>query len=501
VNQGQRFDPPQLRRLGDYELIEELARGGVGVIYRARQLSLNRVVALKMIRDSHLASPRSIQRFQIEAEAAAKLEHPNIVPIYEFGELEGQQFLSMKLVEGQDLAKRLHGVPMDARPLAQLMATLARAIHYAHQRGILHRDLKPANVLIDAHGQPHVTDFGLAKLPDHEANLTLSRDILGSPNYMAPEQAAGKTHELTTAADVYSLGAILYELLTGRAPFLADTPLETLRQVTQDEPRPPSALYRFADRDLQTICLKCMEKDPARRYGSAEKLAEDLERWLDGRPIQARRVTLAERVWKWARRRPALAGLGGTAALLILLIAIGVPSFRRARAQAAEARARAKAELVEAEQEFRNSLARLGDKRTFQASSVLTLLARDLWLQSRYEEAEGFARQSLKIREEVCPNSWYRFVTQCLVGACLLGQRNFGEAEPLMQSGFEGMMQRAYQIAPAELPGVKEDLNALASLFVDLGQPQKAAEWRQRAEMLAKAASEKPRPGFMSGTN
>jgi len=233
---------------GDYEILDEIARGGMGVIYRARQISLNRFVALKMVRDSHLASARSIQRFQIEAEAAAKLDHPNIVPIYEFGALDDQRFLSMKLVEGTDLGKHLRGVPMDARHLAQLMATLARAIHYAHQRGILHRDLKPANILLDGQGQPHVTDFGLARLADQDSALTLSSDIIGSPNYMAPEQAAGKSHELTTAADVYSLGAIMYELLTGRPPFRAETPLETMRKVREEEPDPPRSLYTFADR-------------------------------------------------------------------------------------------------------------------------------------------------------------------------------------------------------------------------------------------------------------
>ena len=306
---------------GDYEILDEIARGGMGVIYRARQISLNRFVALKMVRDSHLASARSIQRFQIEAEAAAKLDHPNIVPIYEFGALDNQRFLSMKLVEGTDLVKHLRGVPMEGRRLAQLMATLARAIHYAHQRGILHRDLKPANILLDGQGQPHVTDFGLARLADQDSGLTLSSDIIGSPNYMAPEQAAGKSHELTTAADVYSLGAIMYELLTGRPPFRAETPLETMRKVREEEPDPPRSLYTFADADLETICLKCMEKDPQRRYGSAESLAEDLERWLRQEPIRARPVTPVERVMKWMRRNPKVATL---LVLLHLVFLIGL---------------------------------------------------------------------------------------------------------------------------------------------------------------------------------
>jgi len=304
---------PPIRRLGDYELLEEIARGGMGIVYRARQVSLNRIVALKMIRDSQLATPNAVKRFRIEAEAAARLEHPNLVPLFEFGELEGFQFLSMRFIEGSSLTKELHGRPMDARPAAELIAKIARAIHYAHQRGILHRDLKPANILLDAQGQPHVTDFGLAKFTEQESGLTLSSDVLGSPNYMAPEQAAGNGQQLTTAADVYSLGAILYEMLTGRAPFLAAAPLETMRKVVEEEPIPPHALYSFVDEDLETICLKCMEKEPARRYGAALELAQDLERWVAGEPIHARPVGIFERVGKWMRRNPKIT------ALLVLL--------------------------------------------------------------------------------------------------------------------------------------------------------------------------------------
>ena len=309
------------RAFGQYELLEEIARGGMGIVYRARQLGLNRLVALKVIRDSQLASHQAMQRFQLEAEAAAKLHHPNIVPIYEFGEVHGQHFLSMKLVDGMDLGKQLHGRPMEARPLAQLMATLAQAIHHAHQRGVLHRDLKPANVLIDASGQPSVTDFGLAKLAGREATLTLSSDVLGSPNYMAPEQAAGGSDEVTMAVDIYSLGAIMYELLTGRAPFRAETPLKTMRKVMEEEPQAPRTLYQLADADLQTICLKCMEKHPRQRYGSAEALADDLGRWLRKEPIHARPATPTERLGKWVRRNPKVATL---TTLLLLALAAGL---------------------------------------------------------------------------------------------------------------------------------------------------------------------------------
>ena len=306
-------NPDAPKRFGDYELLEEIGRGGMGVIWKAREVSLERLVALKMIRDSQLASPKARERFRVEAEAAGKLHHPNIVPIYEFGTAEGNPFISMPLVEGSDLARMTRGTPMDAQPLARLMAKLAHAIHFAHQRGILHLDLKPANVLVDAQGEPHVTDFGLAKRIGPAEVTAVASEIIGSPNYMAPEQVSGRTDEITTAADVYSLGAIMYELLTGRAPFRSESPLLTLRKVQEEEPVPPRMLYKFADPELETICLKCMEKSPERRYTSARTFAVDLERWLNHEPIQARPVTVNQRVSKWVHRNP------GIAALLVLV--------------------------------------------------------------------------------------------------------------------------------------------------------------------------------------
>jgi eukaryotic-like serine/threonine-protein kinase len=313
-----------IRRLGDYELLEEIARGGMGIVYRARQVSLNRIVALKMIRDSQLATPNAVKRFRIEAEAAARLEHPNLVPLFELGELEGFQFLSMRLIEGSSLAKELHGVPMDVPRVAELMVTLARAIHYAHQRGVLHRDLKPANVLLDSAGAPHITDFGMAKVADRDHGVTLTTDIIGSPNYMSPEQAAGRNDEVTTASDVYSLGAIMFELLTGRPPFRADTALETIRKVVEEEPTPARNLYSFVDRELETICLKCLEKDPSGRYSSAMALAEDLERWLRHEPILARPVSPVERLRKWMRRNPKVTTLLILFHLALILGSAGV---------------------------------------------------------------------------------------------------------------------------------------------------------------------------------
>jgi WD40 repeat protein len=308
-------------RLPGYDLLGELGRGGMGIIYKARQTGLNRDVALKMILAPALAGPAGLARFRREAEAAARLHHPNIVQIYEVGAHAGRPYLALEYVGGQTLARRLAGAPAPARQAAELVEVLARAMHYAHQRGVIHRDLKPANVLLTESGQPKISDFGLAKLLEEQAAQTHTSAILGTPSYMAPEQAAGQGREVGPATDVYALGAVLYELLTGRPPFRAETPLATAQQVVADEPLPPSRLQAGVPRDLETVCLKCLHKGPQKRYASAEALADDLRRFLHHEPIRARPASPWERGVKWARRRPAAAALLAVSLLALLTLA------------------------------------------------------------------------------------------------------------------------------------------------------------------------------------
>jgi hypothetical protein len=308
-----------LPRVPGYEVLGVLGRGGMGVVYRARQVQLDRVVALKMILAGGHAGAEELARFRTEAEAIARLQHPHIVQIHEVGEHDGLPFFSLEFCAGGSLEKKLGGTPLPPPEAARLVETLARAAQAAHERHIVHRDLKPANVLLAADGTPKLTDFGLAKKLDAGAGQTQSGAVVGTPSYMAPEPARGPKGEVGPAADVYALGAILYELLTGRPPFKAATAMDTVLQVLADEPVPPRQLQPKTPRDLETICLKCLQKDPKRRYPSALALAEDLRRFRAGEPITARPVGALERVWRWCRRNPGMAS--SAAAVVVALIA------------------------------------------------------------------------------------------------------------------------------------------------------------------------------------
>ena len=335
LNRGTDFD--------QYELIEEIARGGMGIVFKARQKKLGRIVALKTIRPAALKPDAdALNRFRIEAEAVARLDHPNVVPIYEMGEFRGFPFISLKLIDGGDLERHAARFKNDPRAIARLIKDVARAVHYAHLRGVLHRDLKPSNILLDEQDHPHVTDFGLAKCVESDSGLTHTGLILGTPSYMAPEQVSGHRGEVTTAVDVYGLGAVLYKLLTGRPPFHGPTLYETLRQVREQQPASPGTPGEPVDRDLGAICLKCLEKDPRQRYASAESVAADLDRWLSGESVVARPIGQFQRARRWCLRNPVVAALAASvAALLVTIAAVATfDSFRQhALAEAARSAA------------------------------------------------------------------------------------------------------------------------------------------------------------------
>jgi serine/threonine protein kinase len=324
--------PESDRSFGDYELLGRIARGGMGVIYKARQVCLNRIVAVKMMLPGMLVSEAEASRFQNEAEVIANLRHPNIVAVHEVGAHDGQRYFSMDYVEGQSLAAVVRDHPLPARTAARYVEVIAEAIHYAHQQGILHRDLKPSNVLLDKAGNPRIADFGLAKRFASDSRLTATGTVLGTPSYMPPEQADGKGRRIGPASDVYSLGAILYELLTGRPPFQAATPLDTILLVINTEPIAPRKLNPKLSRDLETICLKCLEKDPRWRYQTAQELADDLGRYLKREPIKARPINLLYRGWRWCRRNPWPTTATVALILAILMTSLWAVGWRRMKA-------------------------------------------------------------------------------------------------------------------------------------------------------------------------
>lgn len=340
------------REFGDYDIVELIARGGMGVVYKAQQRKLNRTVALKMILAGAFARPHDIERFYAEAEAAAGLQHPNIVRIHDVGQLDGQHYFSMDYIEGTSLGDLVHRSPLDDERAAGIARKIALAVHYAHTQGIIHRDLKPANVLLDKNDEPHLTDFGLAKTLESDRRLTVTGAVLGTPNYMPPEQATGAHDEVGPRSDVYAIGAILYEMLTGRPPFSAPTSHEVIQQVIKNEPVSLRSLNPAIPAELETICEKCLQKDPLARYASALDLAEDLSHYLAGEPIQARPVSGIQRAANWCRRNPLVAGLTGAVvgAAAIAILAVVVAYF-----QTADALARSKVDQQLAEDSFQDA--------------------------------------------------------------------------------------------------------------------------------------------------
>ena len=362
------------RSFGEYELLAEIARGGMGVVYRAHQTNLNRQVALKMVLSGQFASRTAVERFRSEAQAAASLQHPNIVSIHEVGELEGESYFTMDFIEGNNLADLVRAGPLPARRAACYVEQIAQAIHYAHERGVLHRDLKPSNVLIDAFNQPRVTDFGLAKQLADDSHLTVSGQTLGSPGYIAPEQTSRQHGKVSALSDVYSLGALLYHLITGRAPFAAGSVAETVQQALHDDPLSPRALNPAVPADLETICLKCLEKEPSRRYVTAWAVAEELSRCLRDEPIVARPVSRIEKTWRWCRRKPAVAALASSVALLLVALAAAasvaawrIELGRRAEARQRELATQANAQLARVNRSLEESVTILELQRAEQS--------------------------------------------------------------------------------------------------------------------------------------
>jgi WD40 repeat protein/Tfp pilus assembly protein PilF len=464
-----------------YEDLEEIGRGGMGVVYKARQIRLDRIVALKMILGAETASPKAHDRFQREAEAYARLQHPNIVQVFEVGAHDGRPFFSLEFVEGGNLAQKLAGTPLSAAEAARLVHTLARAVHHAHERGVLHRDLTPSNVLLSAAGVPKITDFGLAKRLDVEGNSTRTGALQGTPNYMAPEQAEGGRRRLGPGTDVWALGAILYECLTGRPPFGGATVFETLDQVRGHEPVPPRALQPKVPCDLETVCLKCLHKDPARRYGSASELADDLGRVLEDRPVHARRATAWERAWRWCRRNPWLATTSGlTAAALLLATAVATGFGLYANTQAELARKneeKAKDAALNAEKEAENAR-RMFDflVKTFKSPDALGIEG----LGFRRAEDPGQSLTAGKILERGIEQARAEFQDQPLLQARLLdtvGQvyRTWGDyprAKKLLDEALE-LRRSAPDTTPLELAA---SLHHVGRCYHDLGHYDKAEQ-------------------------
>jgi tetratricopeptide (TPR) repeat protein len=463
------------RRVGDYELLEEIGRGGMGVVYRARQVSLGRIVAVKMILGGALGPAADGRRLRNEAEAAARLQHPGIVAIHEVGEWEGQPFFSMDYVEGTTLAALIREHPLPAARASGYVEAIARAVHHAHESGVLHRDLKPSNVLIGADDQPRVTDFGLARQVQADQRLTGTGELLGTPSYIPPEQASDKYGAAGPASDVYALGAVLYELLTGRPPFQAETAIDTLLLVLHNEPVSPRRLNPRVPRDLETVCLKCLRKDPGQRYPTAAALAEDLGRFQRGEPVRARPVGAAARAWRWCRRNRAVAALlAGLFLVLTAGLVVSLSEWRRANQEAAQAqqdrdtakaeRERAEGNLDMADEAVERMLRHLGNERLADVPQA-TPVRRELLLEARQ------LYQSLLLQKSADPKMRVRLGT--IHGQLGNAQASLGQTEDALAS-----MDSAAQIFRALSAEYPDQLDYLRQL---------AASYRARGAVLAKS--------------
>ncbi len=395
-----------VKYFGQYELLSEIARGGMGIVYRARQRNLNRIVALKMILSGAIAAPEDVKRFYTEAEAAASLEHPNIVPIYEIGEYEGQHFFSMALVDGKSLAEPIKNGPLGAQEAAAIMAKVADAIDYAHSKGVIHRDIKPANILIDAKGDPKITDFGLARIDEGDSILTRTGLILGTPSFMPPEQASGKVRDIGAHSDVYSIGATLYCLMTGQAAFQGASPLETLNMVLNEPAKDPRSIVPSIPRDLQTICMKCLEKKPQDRYPSAGAVSKDLNRFLNGEPITARPPNTIVKLRYWGKKHSKLISrtFGALAALLLIaMMGLWLKSEQvRSAAEAANARAvkeKAMAVMSRDETEMQLRKAEMSSDLAEERTRMAEMAREDAVEQKRI--AEAAISEERRLREQL----------------------------------------------------------------------------------------------------
>lgn len=483
---------------GDYELLSPIAKGGMGVVYKARQRKLNRIVAVKMILSGQFADQSDIERFYAEAEAAAGLSHPNIVAIHEVGEVNGQHFFSMDYIEGQSLAALVQENPLPPRRAAELVRTIAEAVQFAHDNGVIHRDLKPANVLLDRRQRPLITDFGLAKQVSSQSQRTMAGSIMGTPSYMPPEQAAGKTDQIGPWSDLYSLGAILYELLTGRPPFRAASPFETIRQVIETEPLSPRLLNPGVPRDLETICLKCLQKERSRRYASAQELADELGRFLRGEPIRARPISQAERLWRLCRRNPITSSAIALAVLLLIgtLVEMTISNIRISAA------------LADSESSFRDAMGAVDDLLTRVSEDVLLnqpgmqplrkeLLEKALGYYQRFLERRA---NDPRVQDELA-NAFYRVgvITESLRSpqeaiASYEQARQMQQRLVQQRTSAPGQLQRrqealgttltalgAARIKAADLEAARRDLEQAAALRRELATQQAANPDYQRA--------------------